>query len=177
MVGVVTLTCDFDLDRYVEIRDTGNCYRPDGGLLAAALSVADQWEAAANTRTGRAGCSPARLTKLAALSGNADPGPRYVEIATSISEEIHRSLIMETEGILAAKAAEKLRHEKREPIGLLMIRGVSEIRHPRSGPEADGEAEESEARLLLQACAARDTADFAVELIRHRWPVSPRASR
>ena len=150
----------------------GNCYRPDGGLLAAALSLEEQWEASAEEDTSRADCPPARVMKLAALSGDADPGPRYVEVATGISENIHRGLIFERDGIIAAKATEGIRHEGRVPIGFLMIRGVSEVRGPRMGPEEDREVENSERRRLQKECAARDTADFAAELIRNQWPVA-----
>ena len=38
-VGIVPLICDFDLERFEELGDTGLCYRADGGLLSSALSV------------------------------------------------------------------------------------------------------------------------------------------
>ena len=174
-VGIVRMTCDFDLDRFNEMRETGNCHRSDGGLFAAALSIADEWKAAADIEAGRAGCSSARVMKIVALSGNGDPGPKMIETVTKLSEEMHRGLIMEREGIFAAKAVEDLRHEMREPIGFLMIRGVSEIRDSGWRRDDDPAARESEQRLRQEACAAHDTADFAVELIRQRWPVTSRA--
>ena len=176
-VGLTTLTCDFELDRFEKFRDTGRCYRPDGGLLTAALAVADEWKTTAKAETGRAGCSPPQVTKLAALSGQGSPGPKFVEVATKISQELHRGLIVEREGVFAAKAVETLRHEMREPIGFLMIRGVSETRSPRRLREADRKARGSKQRQLEKTCAARDTADFAVELIRRRWPVASRTKR
>lgn len=176
-VGVVTLVCDFDLDRFEVLRDIGRCYRPDGGLFAAAISVADEWEAGTKTETRGAGCSPARVMKLAALSGNEDLDPLFVETVTNLSEDLHRGLIMEREGIFVAEAVEDLRHESKEPIGFLMIRGVSHIRVPGMPRQGDPEASDSEQRLLQKTCATRDTADFAVELIRQRWPVSSRAKR
>ena len=103
------------------------------------------------------------------------PSPRFVEAATKLSEEMHRGLIIEREGIFAAEAVEDLRHQLREPIGFLMIRGVSEIRDSDGRRDDDPEARQSVQRLLQKACAARDTADFAMELIRQRWPVSSRA--
>jgi hypothetical protein len=172
-VGVVTLICDFDVDRFEELRDTGRCYRSDGGLVTAALSVTDQWEAASENRTDRSGCAPARVIKLVALSGNEDPALRYVETVTTLSEEIHRGMIMEREGIFAAKAVADLRHEMQESVGFLMIRGISEIR--ATGDEGR-QPEDAEQRQLQEECAAHDTADFAVELIRQRWPVSSRAA-
>jgi hypothetical protein len=171
------MSCEFDLDRFEESRDMGNCYRSDGGLLAAALSLAEQWEASSQEDTSRAGCSPARVMKLAALSGDADPGPRYIEVASGISESIHRGLIFESDGIFAAEAVEDLRHAGRAPIGLLMIRGVSDVRGPRLRAEEDREAVNLELRLLQESCAARDAADFATELIRSRWPVASRQKR
>jgi len=174
-VGIVTMSCEFDLDRFEESRDMGNCYRSDGGLLAAALSFEEHWEASAQADPSRVDCSPARVMKLAALSGESDPGPHYVEVATRISENIHRGLIFERDGIFAAAAVEDLRHEGRSPIGFVMIRGVSEVRGPQIGSEEDREAENPERRRIRRACAARDTADFAVELIRHQWPVASRS--
>ncbi len=174
-VGVVILICDFDVDRFEDLRDTGRCYRPDGGLVTAALSVTDQWEAASENRAARSGCAPARVIKLVALSGNEDPARSYVETVTTLSQEIHRGLIMEREGIFVAKAVADLRHDMQESVGFLMIRGISEIRAARLDPDEARQPDDSERRQLQQACAARDTADFAVELIRQRWPVSSRA--
>ncbi len=174
-VGIVTLTCDFDLQRFEASRDMGQCYRSDGGLFAGALSIADPWEAAAKARPERPGCQPARVIKLAALSGDGDPSPGAIKAATGISEEIHRAVIMERRGINVARAVEEFRHEMREPIGFLMIRGVSEIpdrtakRMPNQGaaPKADP------AKRSQDACVVRDTADFAIELIHRGWPISP----
>jgi hypothetical protein len=171
-VGLVTLTCGFDLDRYEKSQDSGKCHRSDAGLFTAALSIADEWEAAAEKNTSRAGCSPARVLKLATLSGNREIGPGFVQTATKLSEDLHRGLIMEREGIFVAKVVQRLRYERSEPIGFMMIRGGSEVRAPGTWREARPESSEQERRLLQETCAARDTADFAVELIRNRWPVS-----
>ena len=171
-VGLVTLVCGFDLDRYEKSQDSGNCHRSDAGLFTAALSIADEWEAAAKTRTSRAGCSPPRVLKLVTLSGNREIGPGFVETATTLSEDLHRGLLMEREGIFIEKAVQRLRHEMREPIGSLMIRGVSEVRRPGLWREAKRDAGEQEKRRVQETCAAHDTADFAVDLIRNRWPVS-----
>lgn len=171
-VGIVTLVCDFDLERYQESRDVGKCHRPDAGLFTAALSMSDEWAATAETETTRAGCSPARVMKLATLSGVRDPGPGFVEVATTLSDDLHRGLMIEREGIWVAEGVQRLRYDRREPIGFLMIRGVSEVRVPGEWREADLESGEREQRLLQETCAARDTADFAVRLIRERWPVS-----
>jgi len=171
-VGIVTLVCNFDLDRFEKSQDWGNCHRADGGLFTAARSIADEWEAAAKKETSRAGCSPARVIKLASLSGHGDPGPGFVETVTALSENFHRGLIIEREGIFVAKAVQRLRYESGEPIGFLMIRGVSEVRRPDTWRKARSEAGEQAQRRLQETCAARDTADFAVELIRERWPVS-----
>jgi len=171
-VGVVTLVCDFDLERFQESRDIGKCHRPDAGLFTAARSMSDEWAATAATETTRAGCSPARVMKLATLSGARDPGPGFVEVATTLSEDFHRGLMIEREGIWVAEDVQRLRYDRRKPIGFLMIRGVSEVRVPGEWREADLEAGEREQRMLQETCAARDTADFAVSLIRKRWPVS-----
>lgn len=171
-VGLVTLVCGFDLDRYEKSQDSGNCHRSDGGLFTAALSIADEWVAAAKTRTSRAGCSPPRVMKLATLSGNREIGPGFVETATTLSEDLHRGLLMEREGIFVAKAVQRLRHDMREPVGSLMIRGVSEVRRPGISREAKLDAGGQEKRRVQETCAAHDTADFAVDLIRNRWPVS-----
>ena len=171
-VGVVTLVCDFDLGRYEESKDPGKCYRADGGLFTAALSLADEWEVISQTEPRRAGCSPARVLKLATLSGARDPGPGFVEIATALSEDLHRGLIIEQEGAFVAKSVQRIRVERREPIGFLMIRGISDVRVPAARREAKPETGEQSERLLQETCAARDTADFAVKLIRERWPVS-----
>jgi hypothetical protein len=176
-VGIVTMSCEFDLDRFEESRDMGNCYRPAGGLRAAALSLTEQWEASSREDPLRADCSPARVMKLAALSGESDPGPRYVEVVAGISENIHRGLIFERDGIFAAEAVEDLRHEGRAPIGFLMIRGVSDVRRPGMGREEARETGKTQLQRVQKACAARDTADFATELIRYRWPVSSRSKR
>jgi hypothetical protein len=168
----VTLVCGFDLDRYEKSQDSGNCHRSDAGLFTAALSIVDEWEAAAKTRTSRVGCSPPRVLKLATLSGNREIGPDFVETATALSEDLHRGLLMEREGIFIAKAVQRLRHQMREPIGSLMIRGVSEVRRPGIWREAKRDAGEQETRRVQETCAANDAADFAVDLIRNRWPVS-----
>jgi hypothetical protein len=170
-VGLVTLVCGFDLDRYEKSQDSGKCHRSDGGLFTAALSIADQWEANAKTSTGRAGCAPPRLLKLVTLSGNREIGPGFVATATALSEDLHRGLLMEREGIFIAKAVQRLRYEMKEPIGSLMIRGVSEVRRPGIWRDSELGASAQEQQLLQKTCAARDTADFAVELIRGRWPV------
>lgn len=171
-VGVVNLVCDFDLDRYQESQDQGKCHRADSGLFAAALSIANEWETTAKADTSRSGCSPARVLKLATLSGTRNPRPGFVDVATALSEDYHRGFLIEREGIFVAKAVQRLRHEMREPIGFLMIRGVSEVRVPGIWREVGLDAGEQEQRLLQETCAARDTADFAVDLIRKRWPVS-----
>ena len=171
-VGVVTLVCDFDLGRFRESRDIGKCHRPDTGLFTAALSMSDEWTATAKTEPNRAGCSPARVMKMATLSGAQDPGPGFVEVATTLSDGVHRGLMIEREGIWVAEGVQRLRYDRRKPIGFLMIRGVSEVRVPGEWREADLESGEREQRLLQESCAARDTADFAVRLIRERWPVS-----
>ena len=80
--------------------------------------------------------------------------------------------MIEREGIWVAEGVQRLRYDRRKPIGFLMIRGVSEVRVPGEWREADLESGEREQRLLQESCAARDTADFAVRLIRERWPVS-----
>lgn len=171
-VGLVTLICGFDLDQFNRTRDAGNCHRADWGLFAAALSVAEEWELAANVSPDRVGCSSARVMKLATLSGVRTLGPGFVETVTKLSEDLHRGLIVEREGILVAKAVERLRYETREPVGLMMIRGVSEIRVPGAWRDLKQGVSEKKQRALQEACAARDTADFAVDLIRERWPVS-----
>jgi hypothetical protein len=171
-VGLVTLVCGFDLDRYEKSQDSGKCHRSDAGLFTAALSIADEWEAVAKTSTGRVGCSPPRVLKLATLSGNREIGPGFVETATALSEDLHRGLLMEREGIFIAKAVQRFRQEMREPIGSLMIRGVSEVRRPGIWREATRDTAEQEKRRVQETCAAHDTADFAVDLIRNRWPVS-----
>jgi hypothetical protein len=81
-------------------------------------------------------------------------------------------MILERKGLAAAKAVEGLKHLSRTPIGFLMVRGISETRDPRK--PADTEA--GEQRDQRKACAARDAADFTVELIRKRWPVASRAN-
>jgi hypothetical protein len=176
-VGLVTLICDFDLDLFEEFGSSGNCHRPDGGLFASARSVADEWETAASVDPSRAGCASARVMKLAALSGNPVTVPGLAESAMKLSEELHRGLILEREGILAVKSVDEFRSTAREPIGLLMIRGVSEIPSPGTRLNDEPDAREAEQQQLQSACAARDTADFAVELIRRRWPVSSSAKR
>ena len=178
-VGVVTMVCGFDLDRYEKSQDAGKCHRPDGGLLTAALSIASEWgaareETAAEKKTGRAGCSPARVVKLMALSGTQELGPGFVEAATKLSEDLHRGLLMERDGISLARAVQRIRYERRSPIGMLMIRGIYEVRVPGAWRKARAEAGEPKQRRLQKACAARDTVDFALELIRNRWPVSPK---
>jgi len=173
-VGLVTLICGFDLDRYQKSQDTGRCHRADGGLFAAALSIADDWEAAAKKETSRAGCSPARVLKLITLSGTREHGQGFVAVATELSEDLHRGLIMERDGIYVARAVQRTRYEMKESIGFLMIRGVSEVRRPDTWREAKPGAALSEQQRLQESCAARDTANFTVELIRNRWPVSPR---
>jgi hypothetical protein len=170
-VGLVTLVCGFDLDRYEASQDSGECHRSDAGLFTAALSIAGDWEATAKTRTSRSGCPAARVLKLATLSGNREIGPGFVAAATKLSEDLHRGLLMEREGILVATAVQRLRH-KTERIGFLMIRGVSEVRRPGIWRDAELGAVEQEQQRLHETCAARDTVDFAVELIRERWPVS-----
>lgn len=171
-VGVVTLVCDFDLERYQESRDVGKCHRADGGLFTAARSMSDEWAATAEADTTRTDCSPARVLKLATLSGARDPGPGFVEVATTLSDNLHRGLMIEREGIWVAEDVQRLRYDRRKPIGFLMIRGVSEVRVPGEWRDVDLEPGEREQRLLQETCAARDTADFAVRLIRERWPVS-----
>ena len=171
-VGIITMSCEFDLALFEASRDMGKCFRPDGGLRASALALKDQWIASAGNDPSRNGCSPARVMKLAALSGEADPGPRYVEVVTTISNNIHRGVIFERNGTIAAEAAEALRHERRVPIGFLMVRGVSGVRGPGMSGEEDREAGNAKLGRIQKACAARDTADFATELIRHRWPVA-----
>jgi hypothetical protein len=59
-------------------------------------------------------------------------------------------------------------------IGFLMIRGVAEIRGPE-GASGASSVDQPGRRLLERTCAARNVADFAIELIRRRWPVSPAA--
>jgi len=177
-VGLALLGCDFDLDRYEELGDTGYCRRSDGGLYTAALSVTDEWKAAATGEATRTGCDPARVLKMAVISGHhGDPEPRLVAAATKVSEERHRAIIINREKTFVAEVVEDLRHKMKEPVGFLMIRGISEIRSPGMRPEDKSEASDPEQLLLQQTCAARDTADFAVELIRRRWPVSSRAKR
>jgi hypothetical protein len=176
-VGLVILTCKFDLDRYEQFGDAGYCHRPDGGLYSAALSVADEWETAATTDASRVGCDPARVLKMVALSENGSDEPRLVKTATKLSEERHRGMTIERERIFAAQVIKDLRHEMKEPMGFLMIRGVSEVLGPGTQREDTSQANEPGQLLLDNACAARDTADFAVELISRAWPVSPRAER
>ncbi len=171
-VGLVNLICSFDLDRYEKTQDSGRCHRADAGLFTAALSMTDEWKAVAEHETSRAGCAPPRVLKMATLSGQQEFEPGFVETATALSEGLHRGLILEREGIFVAKAVQRERHETRRPIGLLMIRGVSEVRRAERGRETKFEADEQERGRLHEACAARDTADFAVDLIRKRWPVS-----
>ena len=176
-VGLALLGCDFDLDRYEELGDTGYCRRSDGGLYTAALSVTDEWKVAATGEATRTGCDPARVMKMAVISSHGAPGPRLVVAATKVSEERHRAIIINREKTFVADGVEDLRRKMNEPIGFLMIRGISEIRSPGTRPEDKSEASDPEQLLLQQTCAARDTADFAVELIRRRWPVSSRAKR
>ena len=176
-VGIVTLVCGFDLDRYEKSQDPGKCHRADGGLFTAALSIAEEWQVAAGKKTSRAGCSPARVLKLTTLSSTQELGPGFLAVATKLSEDLHRGLIMERDSIFVAQAVQNHRYDRRETIGFLMIRGVSDIRTSGRHREDDPEANEPEQRRLQETCAAHDTADFAVELIRERWPVSSKASR
>jgi hypothetical protein len=177
-VALVILNCEFDLDRYDEFGDAGYCRRPDGGLLTAALSVADEWATAATSEPSRAGCDPARVLKMVTLSDSGDNETHLVKTASKLSEERHRGLTIERERISTAQVVKNLRHKMNEPIGFLMIRGVSEILGP--GKQQEGttsQANVPEQLLLQKACAARDTADFAVELIRQAWPVPSRPKR
>jgi hypothetical protein len=171
-VGLVDLICSFDLDRYEEMQDSGRCHRADGGLFTAALSITDEWKAGSEHESSRAGCAPPRVLKMTTLSGQREFGPGFVETATALAEGLHRGLIIEREGILVAKAVARERHETRRPIGLLMIRGVSEVRRPEGEPQTKSGAGEREHGRIHSTCAARDTVDFAVDLIRRRWPVS-----
>jgi len=172
VVGLATMICGFDLDRYKKSQDAGRCHRADGGLLTAALSIADEWEAAREKETRRVGCSPPRVLKLLALSGSREVGPSFVDVATKLSEDLHRGLMMERNGILVAQAVQRVRYEKRRSIGMLMIRGISEVRFPGRRREVEPAAGEQEKRRLQEKCAALDAVDFAVDLIRNRWPVS-----
>jgi hypothetical protein len=174
VVGLVALICDFEIERFERVRDMGKCYRPDGGLFRAALAFSADWAGSAEARGNRSGCSPARTNKLGALGGEDLGDPRFPEVIAGISEELHDSLVMERSGVGVAPAVGELRHQSRQPIGFMMIRGVSEV--PRPG-EGRAHEEASERELRQKACAARDAADFAVELIRRQWPVAPGAAR
>jgi hypothetical protein len=156
VVGLVALICDFEIERL------------------AALALSADWAGNADTRRSRSGCSPARTHKLAALGGEDLGDPRFPEVIAGISEELHDSLVMERWGAGVARAVGALRHESRQPIGFMMIRGVSKVSRPGEGR---GHEEASERELRQEACAARDAADFAIELIRRQWPVAPGAAR
>jgi hypothetical protein len=175
-VGVVSVICDFDLETYERVEDPGDCFRSDGGLLVAALAVAPEWQAAATSIPTREDCLPARFKKMGAFSGDPDSDPRFVEVVTKISKQIHRGLVMESAGVSVARAIGDLRRELREPIGFLMIRSISEVRSPGENREEYQQSRDAESRLRQTACAAQDGVDFAVELIRRRWPVLPSAT-
>ena len=175
-VGIVPLICDFDLERFQRLGDTGVCYRADGGLLVAAYSAKHQWRAYAEELPTREGCGPTRVVKMGTLSGGPEPQPDLVEAATRISEEIHRGVAMEGEGAPIARAIFEARQTTRIPIGFLMIRGISEIYGAGGDSDGNSPSGHPERRLRKEACAAHDVADFSVQLIRRRWPVSPRTS-
>lgn len=173
-VGIVTLNCDFELDRYTELRDPGNCYRPDGGLRTASLALIAEWTASATANESRSECAPPRVVKMGALSIQDATSPDFATVANGISQGIHRGLLLESEGLHVARAVAALRHERRDSIGFLGIRGLARTLGP--GEQLDQTAARATG-ATTDSCVSRDVAEFAVELIQRRWPVSPRETR
>jgi hypothetical protein len=172
-VGIVVLTCNFDLHRYETLGNVGKCYRPDGGLLTSALARGDAWVESVDGRVNRTGCPPARVKKVGALFAEDSRESGFIQAASDISESVHRAVVIESQGVFAARAIAESRREERKPIGMAMIRAVSSIRRPGNGPAPDGAVEDPETLRRQAICATRDVADFAVELIRRQWPVAP----
>jgi hypothetical protein len=172
-VGIVTLICDFDLDRFLRLRDPGVCYRADGGLMSAALSFGYEWESTARQGPNRDDCPSRSVVKMGSVSGAGVPGPELIETVNSMSEELHRGLIIEGEGIHAARAIEARRQRSGVRIGLMMVRGIRESHSQHAVATDDAAPSAKRDSRILRECAVRDTADFAIELIRNRWPVSP----
>lgn len=138
-------------------------YRPDRQLLEAALSLQAPWQQDITAK-------PPAPAQPALHRGPNGSGYKVVEhLATGFVDALFRlspdMITVEMEGAGAAAAVEEARQHG-TPVGLLMIRGISDI------PESAGKPlfGDKRDRELWKAYAADAAASFALSLIRHNWP-------
>ena len=145
-------------------------YRPDEALLQAALALDAPWQKEIRTPAPEP-VSPVRR------SGSNASGYKVVEtLATEFIDRVLQRdpaiVSIEMEGAGAAAAVEEAR-EQGVDVGLLMIRGISDIPQPRGKPLLGDKPD----REKWKAYAADAAASFALTLIRSGWPAAVQGRR
>lgn len=151
-------------------------YPVDSALRNAALklpTVAALWSDDVLVAPPEAELSPPAL-----VSGPVASGDKVIDDASqpfflSVMERFPGIIAVEMEAAGAASAIHQLRERQSTPCGLLTLRGISDM--PATGATAEagtGEAQR-EQRDRWKRHAAAVAAAFAVNMIRHTWPVEP----
>jgi len=155
----------------------------DNALRTAALalpSTAPDWYRAIET----AAPVEAHQEPPHVVLGPVASGEKVIDDASqpfflSVMRQFPKIVAVEMEGAGAASAIQQLREKQAEPCGFLMLRGISDMPQtasPRRGGETGiGERQRHE-RDAWKRHAAAVAASFAINMIRHTWPVPPRAS-
>jgi nucleoside phosphorylase len=157
-------------DRFVPRHDF--TYRPDGDLLRSATTLEADWQQSIEVE-------PPVPTRPKAVAGQVGSGNKVIETRAS---DFYRQVIeanpgivaVEMEGAGAAAAAEEARSAG-ATVGFLMIRGISDIPQRAATRGGPGRLMDKPDREQWKDYAADASASFAVSLVRHNWPIPPRA--
>ena len=146
-------------------------YQVDRSLLSAAAVLDDAWTASVNDDV------PAAMRKPHIRVGPIASGDKVVDDASdpfflAVWRAWPELIAVEMEGAGAAQAIQILRDQGMKT-GFIMIRGISDM--PRVGevPRPGGQTQE---RDTWKRYASATAAAVAIQLLRERWPVPPRAS-
>lgn len=141
-------------------------FRPDPRLLTAGLALEAPWQDDIESESPE----PSRVPAL--RSGQIGSGNKVIEFmgsdfADGVLAANPQIVGVEMEGAGAAAAVEEARVQG-QPVGFLMIRGISDV------PRDLGVLGDKKERELWKRYAADAAASYTLRLIRDNWPDPPR---
>lgn len=155
-------------------------FQVDSSLRTAALgltSIAPQWHREVSCSPPESMPDPPNAVLGAIASGEKVIDDASRPFFLAIMRQFPKIIAVEMEGAGAASAIHQLREKQAAPCGFLMIRGISDMPRRDSAPSQDGpligDAQQRQ-RDRWKRYAADVAACFAISMIRHTWPLTPR---
>lgn len=148
-------------------------FRSDSSLVSAAKSLVN-WQVAIKSKSPTKNKSP-KSKSPSVHFGPIASGDKVVDEASdpfflAVWTKWPKLLAVEMEGAGAAFAIQTQVEEGRS-VGFMMVRGISDM--PRLGEHPSHSGAQTQQRDDWKPYASATAAAFAIELLRHQWPVPP----